>query len=138
MKTKYQITCAALAESLPTFRQLIEAACKNFPTIGEKDISDLVMAVNEACSNIIMHGYVDMNPGSIVLSIELDEKEATITITDFGHPFEPCEAPEPSGGLSPEEKPEGYICLFFVSDRMDHVDYQTDASGNCLTITKRL
>ena len=99
---------------------------------------DLKLAVDEACTNIIIHGYSGMNPGSIILSIEIDPINIVLTITDFGHPFEPSEAAIPDVQAGLDDRPMGGFGLFFIYQSMDLVEYETNEDGNCLSLTKRI
>ncbi len=69
MGKKHQITRAAELESLSAFREFIEAACQQHPGIDKQLRYDLKLAVDEACTNIITHGYAGMDPGSIILAL---------------------------------------------------------------------
>jgi serine/threonine-protein kinase RsbW len=138
---RYQITRAAELESLAAFRDFINAACREHPQFDEQFIYDLKLSVDEACTNVITHGYAGMDPGSIILTLELDEQRARITITDFGHPFEPYEpeAPDLEAGLEGERleyKLNGGFGLFLIYQTMDRVDYETTEDGNCLKLVK--
>jgi anti-sigma regulatory factor (Ser/Thr protein kinase) len=142
MAKKQQITCAAELQSLALLRQFIDRACAahpEIPALAEPQVLyDLKLAVEEACSNIIEHGYAGMNPGSIILALEISPRQVDITITDFGHPFEPSERAIPT----PQELLEGNVTggfgLFFIYDAMDEVDYETSEAGNNLYFVKCL
>jgi len=138
LSNKHQMTRAAELESLPVFRDLIDAACKHHPGIDEQIRYDLKLAVEEACTNIIAHGYADMNPGSIILTLELEPQQVVMTITDFGHPFEPSEPPAPDVAAGLDDRPTGGFGLFFIYQTMDEVGYDTTEDGNRLTLIKRL
>ncbi len=138
MKRRYQITRAAELESLAVLRDFIDSACREHPKIGEQTLYDLKLAVDEACTNIITHGYAGMNPGSIILAIELDDQQVEISITDFGHAFEPSEAPMPDVEAALEDRPMGGFGLYFIYQTMDEVGYETTEDGNILTLIKRL
>jgi len=135
---KYQITCAAELESLATFRKFIDATCARYPAVDAQTCYDLKLAVDEACTNVIQHGYAGMNPGSIILVLEVDEAQFEVAITDFGHPFEPSEAPMPDVQAGLEDRPTGGFGLFFIYQAMDQVDYATSEAGNTLYFVKRL
>ena len=138
MSIRRQITLAAKLESLPRFREMIDAACPLQPGIDEQTCYDLKLAVDEACTNIITHGYAGMNPGSIILALDIDPRQVVMTITDFGHAFEPAEAPMPDVRAALEDRPMGGFGLFFIYRTMDEVRYETTEAGNCLTLVKRL
>ncbi len=138
MKTQYQITRSAELEALFVFRDFIEKACKQHQSVDDKICYDLKLAVDEACTNIITHGYAGMNPGSIILSLEMDSNKAVVTITDFGHPFEPSEASAPDVEAGLEDRPMGGFGLFFIYQTMDEINYETTEDGNRLTFIKQL
>jgi serine/threonine-protein kinase RsbW len=134
----HQITRAAELQSLPMFRDFIKAACKERAGIDDQTCYDLELAVDEACTNIITHGYAGMNPGSIILALELGRSQVVVNLTDFGHPFEPSRAPVPDVEAGLEDRPIGGFGLFFIYQTMDEIHYQTTEDGNCLTFIKRL
>lgn len=138
MADKYQITRAAELEALAEFRDFIDATCAEHPNIDEAIRYDLKLAADEACNNIITHGYAGMNPGSIILSLELDPRRVVMTLTDFGHAFEPSEAPMPDVAAGLEDRPTGGFGLFFIYQTMDEVDYETSDDCNRLILVKRL
>ncbi len=138
MSNIHQVTRAAELESLPVFREFIEAVCSQHRGIDEHVRYDLKLAADEACSNIITHGYAGMNPGSIVLALELAPRQVVMTITDFGHPFEPSETPMPDVEAGLEGRPTGGFGLFFIYQTMDQIDYETTEDGNRLTLVKQL
>ena len=88
MSDKLRITRAAELPTLAVFRDFIGAACQQ-RGIDAATCYDLKLAMDEACTNIITHGYAGMNPGSLILDLEFEPRQVVVTITDFGHPFEP-------------------------------------------------
>ena len=138
MAETHQIARAAERESLADFRDLIESACKKYPAIDDAIRYDLKLAVDEACANIITHGYAGMNPGTIILTLEMEARRVVMTITDFGHAFEPSDVPAPDLTAGMEDRPTGGFGLFLIYQTMDDVRYETDEDGNRLTLVKRL
>lgn len=138
MYYKHQITLAAELDTLEKFRNFIKTVCKQHPEITESILFDLQLAIDEACTNVITHGYAGMNPGSIILMLELFSNQVVVTLTDFGHPFEPCEPPLPDLEASLEDRPPGGLGLYFIYQTMDEVLYQSSEDGNCLTLIKRI
>ena len=138
MTNRYQLTRAAELETLTAFRDLIDRACGEHPAIDPQTSYDLKLAVEEAASNVITHGYAGMNPGSIVLALEIDPSQVRVTLTDFGHPFEPYEpgAPDVEAGL--EDGLTHGFGLYFIYQTMDQIAYETAEDGNHLTFVKRL
>jgi len=137
MAVKHQITRSAELQSLAGFRELIDQACDQEPAFDDQTRYDLKLAVDEACSNIILHGYAAMDPGSIIVSIEIGQDAARVTITDFGHPFEPVEIEPPTREAGPEAILDD-LGLFFIHESADLIDYQSSPAGNCLYLVKYL
>ncbi len=138
MKGQYQTTRAAELESLALFRAFIDDACVQHPEVDQDVCYDLKLAIDEACTNIITHGYEGMNPGSIILILKLEPGQVVVRITDFGHPFEPYEPPQPDIEASLEDGFSGGFGLFFIYQTMDEIGYRTAEDGNHLEFVKRL
>ena len=137
MAEKFRTTKSAHLESLGAFRDFVEKICQK-KGIDSQTRYELKLAVDEACMNIITHGYADMNPGSIILDLELDARQVIMRITDFGHPFEPFEPEAPDMNAALEDRPTSGFGLFIIYNTMDNVDYETTEAGNTLILTKRL
>lgn len=135
MSERFQITRAAELESLQVFRGFITDCCARFD-IPKDVVLDLKLAVDEACTNIIEHGYKGMDPGSIILSFRIEPDRILVQITDFGHVFEPVQVPKPDVEAALEERELGGLGLFLIYQTMDNIDYQSSEEGNTLTFTK--
>ena len=138
MISRYTTTRAAELESLTAFRDLIDTACSEHQEIDPKVCYNLKLAVDEACTYVIIHGYAGMNPGSIILTLECYPQQVIVSITDFGHPFEPYEPPAPDVEAALEDLPTSGFGLYFIYQTMDSVTYRTAEDGNHLGFVKRL
>jgi anti-sigma regulatory factor (Ser/Thr protein kinase) len=135
MSRRYQLTRAAELESLSVFRQFISDCCGRHE-VPDETVFDLKLAADEACTNIIQHGYKGMDPGSIILSFRIESDRILVQITDFGHVFEPAEAPKPDVKAALEDRELGGLGLYLIYQTMDNIDYQSSEDGNTLTFTK--
>lgn len=135
MSQRFQITRAAELESLQMFRDFIAECCTHH-NIPNEIVFELKLAVDEACTNIIQHGYKGMDPGSIVLAFRIEPDRILVQITDFGHAFEPASAPAPDLNAALEDRELGGLGLFLIYQTMDNIDYQASQDGNTLTFTK--
>lgn len=138
MASTHRLTRAAYLESLNDFREFIKEHCAGVSGINEEILYDVQLAVDEACTNIISHGYADLDPGSIILDLEIDSDKLTASLTDFGHSFEPSSAPIPDVDAPIEERELGGFGLFFIQQSMDDMDYQVTEDGNKMILTKYL
>lgn len=135
MSQRFQITLAAELESLEKFRNFITSCCSKY-AIPSETVLDLKLAVDEACTNIIEHGYKGTDPGSIILSFRIEPGRILVQITDFGHVFEPASTPKPDVEAALEDREMGGLGLFLIYQTMDNIDYQSSEEGNMLTFTK--
>jgi anti-sigma regulatory factor (Ser/Thr protein kinase) len=137
MGDRRQITLAAELPSLPKFRALIDDACRA-AAVDDASCYDIKLAVEEACTKIIKHGYAGLEPGSIVLSLQYGNRQLVVRLTDFGHPFEPSEPPAPDAEEALETGHIDGFGLYFIYRSVDQVSYDSSAGSNTLTLIKRL
>ena len=138
MAETHRITRAAHLEALNDFREFLKEHCMAHSGVTDEILYDLQLAVDEACTNIITHGYDGIDPGSIILDLDLESNRIIISLTDFGHAFEPDNAPVPDPNQPIEERELGGFGLFFIQQSVDEMKYQTSEDGNTMTLTKLL
>lgn len=138
MPSTYRITRAAYLESLQEFRTFIKEHCAQVPGVTDQILYDIQLAVDEACTNIISHGYAGMEPGSIILDLDIDSDKLIASLTDFGHSFEPGSAPVPDVNAPLEDRELGGFGLFLIQQSMDDMNYQVTEDGNKMILTKYL
>ena len=138
MTSTHRIARAAYLESLSDFREFIKEHCSRIPGVTNEMLYDVQLAVDEACTNIISHGYAGMDPGSIILDLDIHSDKVIVTLTDFGHSFEPSSTPVPDVNAPIEERELGGFGLFFIQQAMDEMTYQVTEDGNKMILTKHL
>jgi anti-sigma regulatory factor (Ser/Thr protein kinase) len=105
--------------------------------VGERTVSDLHLAVDEACTNCCSYAYPDDESGEIELACRIDPEEISITIRDWGRPFNPLENPPPDLTLDLDDRPIGGLGIFLLKKFADRVDYRREKGANVLTIVKK-
>ena len=93
-------------------------------------------AVDEACSNIIEHAYGQENVGEIVVSIITDPGKITITLTDFGQPFDPKSVKQPNLSSKLKDRDDHGLGIYMMRQWMDVVKFETLNNKNILTLEK--
>lgn len=53
--------------------------------IVDTTVEKIILAVDEACSNIIKHAYKLSPEGEIIIKVEFDKEKFTVTIIDYGN-----------------------------------------------------
>jgi serine/threonine-protein kinase RsbW len=105
--------------------------------LDETAICRCQLAVDEACTNIIEHGYEGEGLGAIDIVCEPGEGELVITIEDQAKPFDPASIPEPHLNTNLEDIQVGGLGLYFMRQVMDAVEFSTDDGSNKLVLVKR-
>lgn len=101
----------------------------------EMCIHDLVIAIDEACQNIIRHAYAG-RPGDIVLTIRHHGPMLVVRLVDFALPVDVSRIhPRPLDELRP-----GGLGTHFIREVMDEVCFlpPPPGAGNLLQMTKRI
>ena len=106
--------------------------------MNESDTYAVQLAVDEASTNIIEHGYGRECPSRIDIGCEVLEDGLKVVIYDDADPFDPEVIPEPDFNVKLEEvKPRG-LGMFLMRKMMDEVSYDISPDkGNTLTMIKR-
>jgi len=123
-------------ESLAEIADFVKAAASE-ARLSSFDIYAVETAVDEACSNIIEHGYQGEGLGEIEVTVEVTEKGLTIVLHDNGRPFDPDAVPDPDLNASLEDRESHGLGLYFMRELMDEVHFSfTTDRGNTLTLVK--
>jgi anti-sigma regulatory factor (Ser/Thr protein kinase) len=127
---------ADLAE-LAIIREFVEQESRGLG-LSERVISDLRLAVDEACTNVIRHAY-DGQGGRIEVTIQPVASGIQVQVRDWAKGFDLSAVPAPDVTAPLEERPLGGLGLFLMRKMMDDVQFKFDAThGNTLTMIKLL
>lgn len=104
---------------------------------GEECANDVVLAVDEACQNVIRHAYCDGEPGPIELRVERADGALVISIRDEAPTVDP-DCLERSRRL--EDVRPGGLGTHFMKSVMDEVGFVDlpEGEGNLLRMVKNL
>jgi sigma-B regulation protein RsbU (phosphoserine phosphatase) len=97
---------------------------------------DVVMAVDEACQNVIRHAYGEERDGEIVLRIEQRGDELILSLMDFAPPIDPEKVqPRDLDDVRP-----GGLGTFLIREVMDSAEFvePPPGCGNLLRMVKRI
>jgi sigma-B regulation protein RsbU (phosphoserine phosphatase) len=132
--TLLTLRCDAVPGSLARVRAAVQATLQSLGC-GPKCTGDVVMAVNEACMNVIQHAYGE-GGGAMELEIRRTRDELEVTLKDFAPPVDVRRIkPRRLEDLRP-----GGLGTFFIRQSMDDCTYGTlqGACGNFVRMRKRI
>jgi len=113
---------------------LRSAACHyGFDSSATKD---LVLAVCEACQNVMQHGYAGQEPGDIVLSVPRCTDGVIVRVRDFAMPVDPVKIK----ARDLDDVRPGGLGIHFIEILMDSAVFLPGVNGigNVLEMTKRV
>ena len=126
----------ALAKELSGMRKALGEALGG-AGIDESCRTDIVMAVDEACQNVIRHAYSGKPPGDVELTLEHRNAEVTVWLRDFAPPVDPACLDQ---GRDLDDVRPGGLGTRFMRELMDEVSFADPPAGggNLLRLVKRL
>jgi anti-sigma regulatory factor (Ser/Thr protein kinase) len=88
MRLVLQLQVPADARMLPKTRQAVAGYLEEAETTAEV-VDDVVLALDEACANVIRHAFPNGVEGDIHLRADIDEQSITVLVEDDGVGFDP-------------------------------------------------
>jgi serine/threonine-protein kinase RsbW len=100
-------------------------------------VSDMLLAVDEATTNIIVHGYRGCR-GTIEVVVEHASGALVVRLRDEADPFDPCCVPPPDLDLPLEQREPGGLGVHLMRQVVDEVSHRPMGErGNELTLVKK-
>ena len=128
---------AAKFEYLDEIREFVGEIARD-GGFGAKDVYNIQLATDEACSNVIEHAYAGLPQGVIDISCHADDGQITVVIHDHGKQFDMSRVPKPNLSKKLSEREVGGLGVFLMHKLMDEIHFSSSKkSGNTLTMTKR-
>jgi serine/threonine-protein kinase RsbW len=130
---------------IPGVRDRITVACDfvvdaaRRAGLDDRAVHHCQLAVDEACTNVIEHGYGlagEDSPIDITCRIEGDR--FVINVLDAGPAFDPLGQADPNPAASLDEREPGGWGIYFIKTVMDEVVYRYEAGHNQLTMVKHV
>lgn len=121
MKTK-KLRVKSKTENLSLIRDFISTSAFD-AGVPADFVENIILAVDEACTNIIKHAYKSSPEGELIIKTKSTPSHFLISITDFGHTFEPDSIPEPDLQKYYRQKRVGGLGMYLMKTLMDDVKY---------------
>ena len=130
-----ELRIEARADRLKTVRSAVRE-CVGGCGVGPDCTGDVVMAVDEACQNIIRHAYRGEPGGTIELTIDRRGAELVFSLRDEAPPIDPARVkPRDLADVRP-----GGLGTHLISEVMDEARFVPVSSdrGNLFRMVKRI
>lgn len=124
-------------EQLDAIREFVGGAASE-AGLDDREVYAVQLATDEACSNIIEHGYEGIRDGQITCICDVLPGELVITLRDRGVPFDASSVPQPDLSVPLDDRKIGGLGLFLMHNLMNEVRYGSSPQGeNELVLVKR-
>lgn len=137
-------------EKAVTYKKKIHAATENLSEVREfvsrhasdhgftkENVSDIRLAVDEACTNIIKHAYNYDKTKVVTIELEFEDNRLVVVLTDYGVGFNPDRYKKPNLPEQIKKKKRGGMGVHLMRNLMDKVIYQNEDGKNRLFMSKK-
>lgn len=135
MEALLELRFPARADRLKLVRGGVRAAAR-MCGFNDATAQSIVLAVDEACQNVIVHGYKGRADGEIVLGVFRRRDGILLRLRDFAPPVDPATIkPRALDDIRP-----GKLGSHFMYEIMDSVEFRPspDGTGNLLEMIRRM
>lgn len=137
MKTKNLIV-KSRTENLSKIREFISSNASE-AGFSKDEIDNIILAVDEACTNVIKHAYKYSPDEDIMIEIKYNKSAFTVTIEDKGISFDPNLIPSPDLQKYHREHRVGGLGMYLMKTLMDEVKYMSvPGKYNRVSLTKKI
>ena len=135
---KSELIVKSRTENLSLIRDFVSSKASN-AGLAKDEIENVMLAVDEACTNIIKHAYNSFPDGEIVIKLEYNSDKLLVTIIDHGSTFDPEGISDPDLQKYYRNGRVGGLGMYLMKTLMDDVKYITvPGKYNQVLLSKRI
>lgn len=128
----------AALEALAQARHFVHQAALD-AGLDEQAAHHCALALDEACTNIVEHGYHRDGAAHIIdICCRKDGGDFVVMVLDDSPEFDPLAVPDPTPTTSKSDLEPGGWGVFLIKKLMDEVVYDRQDSRNRLIMIKRV
>lgn len=120
---KLSLQILSRTENLQLVREFIAERARG-SGFDDATVQDIVLAVDEACTNIIRHGYEGKPDETIEVVVHTLENAFEVCIFDRGKTFDPATVKPPDIQKNADRKTRGGFGLYLMKKLMDDVEFR--------------
>jgi anti-sigma regulatory factor (Ser/Thr protein kinase) len=122
---------------IPRLSEVVEAFCAPLAP-NPKDVPAIQLALEEAVTNVINHGYTDGKPHTFTVDLAAADRRVTVIVTDDAPAYDPLARAEVDITLPLEDRRIGGLGVHLVKKLMDSARYERRDGRNILTFVRTL
>ena len=122
---------------IPRLSEVVEAFCAPLAP-NPKDVPAIQLALEEAVTNVINHGYTDGKPHTLTVDLAAADRRVTVIVTDDAPAYDPLARAEVDITLPLEDRRIGGLGVHLVKKLMDSARYERRDGHNILTFVRTL
>ena len=119
-----RLTIPAKAEYITLGRLALTAIARVRP-LSEETLSDLKLALTEACTNSVRHAYREGRAGTVEILYQIEPDRLVVEVADDGQGFAPADL----GGRGNGDLSEGGLGIAIIRAVADEVEIDERESG---------
>jgi serine/threonine-protein kinase RsbW len=105
---------------------------------SQDDVHDIMLAVDEAFTNVVKHAYTFDENKKVTVTIETGPSEFVIRLADKGKPFDLSTYKEPNIEERIMLRKRGGVGVYLINKLMDRVEYRKKGGENEIMMSKKL
>jgi serine/threonine-protein kinase RsbW len=138
IERKFTLQVPSSTENLSLIREFVTAVGRQ-AQLEEPEISNLELAVDEACANVIEHAYGHDITKEVVVRAKFDDESLRISVIDEGRGFDPANVGQDSVEQLIHARQSGGLGIRLIKKLMDEVSYEImPGQKNELHMTKKI
>ena len=133
----FDLSVKASLDNLQLVREYITQA-GNRLGVNDEAMGDLLLVVDEAVTNVVIHGYGDNEEGLVELHMEADGDAVIVRIRDRAETFDPIHVGSPQLDTALQDRPFGGMGIFLIRKMTDEAEFLArPGGGNEINLLKR-
>ena len=135
--TSHSINVSSSTQHLQEVRSLVQTYVSHCD-VNKDEIAEIILAVDEAYTNIIKHAYKNEPNHTIEIELGTSSGSFWIRLSDTGHHFNADKYQPPNLLKRIKNKERGGMGVYLINKLMDSVEYSSTGKTNTILMRKRI
>ena len=135
--TSHSINVSSSSEYLREVRNFVQHFVQQFD-VNKKDLDEIILAVDEAYTNIIKHAYNNDPNQTVKIELSTSTDILWVQLSDTGFHFNADEYQPPDLLKRIKNKQRGGMGVYLINKLMDSVEYSSAGKTNTILMRKRI